>query len=97
MKNLNYCGTSSYCANHGFEIFGIILIVIATILTVITGNGLGIVALFLVGCVLCRHKCLMKHECCQCPKTDIDAIVLPEDTIVEEKKPTVKKTKKTTE
>lgn len=51
MKDLNKMGG---CC--GAEIAGIILLVIATILTIVTLNGWGIFAMFLVGGALCCHK-----------------------------------------
>ncbi|KTD07277.1 hypothetical protein SAMN02746073_2743 [Legionella jamestowniensis DSM 19215] len=53
-----------------FEVLGVILLAIATGLTISTGNGLGIVALFAAGVVLClfnrfcHYACLSKHSSC---------------------------------
>ncbi|WP_231865860.1 hypothetical protein [Legionella fallonii] len=43
-----------------FEVLGVILLAIATGLTISTGNGLGIVALFAAGVILC----LFNKFCC---------------------------------
>lgn len=54
----------SKCLYHcRLEILGVILILIATVLTVISLNGLGIFALFLVGGLLCCHRCCLKPKC----------------------------------
>ncbi|ASQ47075.1 hypothetical protein [Legionella clemsonensis] len=53
-----------------FEVLGVILLAIATGLTISTGNGLGIVALFAAGVVLCLfnkfcyYACPSKHSSC---------------------------------
>ncbi|WP_131782799.1 hypothetical protein [Legionella gresilensis] len=53
-----------------FEVLGVILLVIATGLTISSRNGLGIVALFAAGVVLCLfnkfcdYACLSKHSSC---------------------------------
>lgn len=53
-----------------FEILGVILLVIATGLTISTHSGLGIVALFAAGVVLCLfnklccYVCPSKHSSC---------------------------------
>ena len=45
------------------ELFGLILLIIATVLTVFTAKGLGIAAMFIVGLVLYCHKFLGCHCC----------------------------------
>ncbi|HBD7398709.1 TPA: hypothetical protein KKX52_002734 [Legionella pneumophila] len=53
-----------------FEILGVILLIIATGLTISTHSGLGIVALFAAGVVLCLfnklccYVCPSKHSSC---------------------------------
>tara|TARA_R110002126_G_scaffold239409_1_gene382603 strand:- start:29319 stop:29624 length:306 start_codon:yes stop_codon:yes gene_type:complete len=44
-------------------VVGAVFIVAATILTLLTMNGLGILGMFFVGIMLCRHK-MMKCPCC---------------------------------
>lgn len=46
-----------------FEVLGVILLVIGTCLTISTGNGLGIVALFGAGVVLCLFNKLCCYIC----------------------------------
>ena len=76
------CKVESY-KTYGCKIFGIILLVIAAILTLITLNGLGILGMFIAGLILCCHKhmgCTTSHCCCCCNKestctttTDVNA------------------------
>lgn len=57
MKNAD-CNNMKGCYWNCFlEIFGLILIVIATVLTIATLSALGIAFLFLAGMSLCCHKC----------------------------------------
>lgn len=47
-----------------FEVLGLVLVVIATGMTIFSGNGLGIVALFAAGVVFClfnKFCCYMHH------------------------------------
>ena len=51
-------------SSHRGEIVGAIFIILATLLTVLTFSGLGILGMFATGLFLCCHK----HMCCQkCP------------------------------
>ncbi|AHE67528.1 hypothetical protein [Legionella oakridgensis] len=87
---------------HRFELLGLILLLIATILTILTANGIGIAAMFLVGLVLCAHKCLCHKTCNVCHSQHLeedtppweDSEALPKKT-VGKKETTVKKTTKT--
>ncbi|WP_133128169.1 hypothetical protein [Legionella nagasakiensis] len=60
-----------------FEILGLILLLIATILTILTANGIGIAAMFLVGLVLCAHKCLCHKSCPTCHPQDAETEKAP--------------------
>ena len=62
MKNSKYCQMTACCWGYRHELLGLILLVIATFLTFVTGNGFGIVAMFLVGGVLCCYKHLACHN-----------------------------------
>jgi hypothetical protein len=44
------------CTSHRCEILGIIFLAIATILTLLTFSGVGILGMFIVGLVFCCHK-----------------------------------------
>lgn len=55
----------SCCWGYRHELLGLVLVVLATLLTIVTGNSLGIFAMFLVGAVLFCHKCWFRH--CNCP------------------------------
>lgn len=54
------------------EAFGVALIVIATFLTIISLDSLGIVALFIVGAVLCCHQCFNRAGSCDSPQAAKD-------------------------
>ena len=45
-------------------ILGVAFIVVATILTLVTMNGLGILGMFIVGVMLCRRKMVI-CPCCE--------------------------------
>ena len=61
MKNKKYCEITSCCWGYRHELIGIILLILATILTLATCNSMGIFAMFLVGVVLFCHKCWFWH------------------------------------
>lgn len=60
MKNGKKCGMTSECWSGFACVLGVAFIIIATILTLITMNGFGILGMFIVGAMFCRHKC----PCC---------------------------------
>ncbi len=60
MKNAKKCGMSSECWSGFVGVLGAGFIIVATILTLVTMNGLGILGMFIVGAMLCRRK----HMCC---------------------------------
>lgn len=69
MKDSKYCQTTSGCWGHRHELLGLILLIIATLLTIASHNSFGIVAMFIVGVVLCcsRHWALSFCHCqCHC-------------------------------
>ena len=67
MKNSKYCHITACCWDCRHELLGLILLIIATFLTIATCNSFGIVAMFLVGGVLCCYK----HLCCHVPHGDM--------------------------
>ena len=50
------CKTSSCWWTNRYEVLGILLLIIATALTIIAWDSFGIVAMFIVGLVLIGHK-----------------------------------------
>jgi len=56
MDDESKCKITECCKTHWYRILGIILLVLAVILTVITFSGLGILGMFLAGLMLCCHK-----------------------------------------
>lgn len=64
MKGMKKCDTKG-CFSHRSQILGAVFLVIATILTLLTLNGFGILGMFLVGILLCRHH-MMGCQCCGC-------------------------------
>lgn len=97
MENKEQCKIKSCCSTHGCSIAGIILLVLATILTLITLNGAGILGLFIAGVVLCLHKnicCKMCHCGCMNNKSaccDVSEVTPPVVESVVEKKTTIDK------
>ena len=63
MKNSKYCHVTACCWDYRHELLGIILLIVATFLTLVTFNSFGIVAMFFVGGLLCcyRHWCCHTH------------------------------------
>ncbi len=57
MKNAKKCEMTSECWSSFTKVLGVAFIIVATILTLVTMNGLGILGMFIVGAVLCRRKC----------------------------------------
>ncbi|GGI80519.1 hypothetical protein [Legionella impletisoli] len=53
-----------------YELLGLVLLVIATLLTIFTLNSVGIAAMFLVALVLCGHRCLC-NKCCKACHPDV--------------------------
>jgi len=66
MKNSKLCDATGSCWGHRHELLGIILIILATILTIYTWSGIGIAVMFIVGALLCCYKCFSCHcgHCC---------------------------------
>lgn len=60
MKNEKKCGSDW---TQRTRIVGAVFIVLATVLTLLTLNGLGILGMFAVGCMMCH--CKSSH--CSCP------------------------------
>ena len=63
MKNNKNCQVTSCGWGYRHELFGLILLIIASVLTVFTASAFGIAAMFLVGLVLYCHKFLGCHCC----------------------------------
>ena len=68
MNSMKDCKITGDCKMHWCGIFGAIFIVLATILTLFTLSGLGILGMFLVGLMFCCHKKMSSHGCCSCCK-----------------------------
>lgn len=92
MDDKEKCKITACCKSHGCKILGLILVVLAVILTVITFSGLGILGMFLVGMVFCCHKHLSSRVggcgcgcgCSCCPSSD-DASCGVSDKVVAKK------------
>lgn len=84
MRKMELCKMSRCLWGIRFEILGVILLVIGTVLTISSGSGLGIIALFASGIVLCLSNkfcysmCSPKQascpicddpDCCCCDKS----------------------------
>ena len=68
MDNMKECKITGDCKMHWCGIFGAIFIVLATILTLFTLSGFGILGMFLVGLMFCCHKHMSSRSCCSCCK-----------------------------
>ena len=95
MKNSKYCQMTACCWAFRHELIGIILLAIATFLTIVTVNSFGIVAMFLVGAVLCcyRHVCHISHGNAHCISEEMNLDAMPEQMAPKQavvKKATVK-------
>lgn len=62
MKDKKYCNILACCWDYRHELSGLILLVLATLLTLFTGSSLGIFSMFLVGLVLYCHKFWSCHR-----------------------------------
>jgi len=63
MEDSKNCQVGTNCWTFRFELVGLVLVILATILTLLTLSGLGIAAMFLVGAALCCHKCFGHCHC----------------------------------
>ncbi len=79
MKKNKYGDVTACCWGYRHELLGVLLLVLAAILTIVTGNGLGIFAMFIVGLGLCCRGCF-HHHCCHtdlhCHAKDADGEIL---------------------
>lgn len=64
MGESKMCRLGSCCWDLRHEILGVILLVIATYLTIVTYNSFGIVTMFVVGAFLCGYRCGIDQVCC---------------------------------
>jgi hypothetical protein len=70
------CGTTCW-THHRAKIAGAIFIIVATLLTLLTLNGFGILGMFIVGLMLCRRDCC---SYCGCYEGDGSCDVIPTET-----------------
>ena len=72
MKKMKWCDVLSCCGGKGVELLGLVLVLIAAFLTIISLDSFGIVAMFLVGVILLAHKHCCRHKdesvCCDVEK-----------------------------
>lgn len=54
------CSRMHCIIKYRFELIGLALIGLATILTVVSMDSLGIVAMFIIGALLCAHQYCLK-------------------------------------
>lgn len=79
------CKIRECCSSHRCEIVGIIFLALATVLTLITLNGMGIFGLFIVGVLMCCHKHMGCRKCnCECCASD-DSECEPEKKVTSKK------------
>lgn len=79
MKKLKWCDALSFCGEKGVELLGLVLVLIASFLTIISLDSFGIVSMFAVGGILLAHKhcCRNKEKC----DTDDDCKTLAKKTV----------------
>lgn len=82
-----------------FELIGVVLLILATLLTILTLNSVGIAAMFLVGLVLCCYKhfsCSFSGVCHpQEEEEEIERLLNTLEKSSSEKKATPKKSSST--
>jgi hypothetical protein len=69
--DIKNCKVTDSVKTHARSVIGVILIIVATLLTLVTFSGLGILAMFIVGAMLsCHHKwCCRGCNCGCCNET----------------------------
>ncbi|MDP3704300.1 MAG: hypothetical protein Q8R24_00130 [Legionellaceae bacterium] len=78
MEKNKDCKVTACCTSHRCEIFGGIFLAIATVLTLLTYSGLGILGMFIVGMVFCCHKHTGFGRCrCGCCSTNMTTCDMP--------------------
>lgn len=63
MLNSKYCGVGEGGFSFRSELVGGVLLLIATLLTIVSFSSLGIAAMFIVGGVLCSHRYMSCSVC----------------------------------
>ena len=66
MKDMKKCDMTSGCWSHRSQMLGAVFLVVASIITLLTLNGFGILGMFLVGIMLCHRKSAGCCSCCHC-------------------------------
>ena len=99
MKDSKYCQMTACCWGYRHELLGLILLIIASFLTILTCNSIGIAAMLLVGGLLCCYKHLSCHvphgdgHCCHVNDDGSEMMALHKG-VQQEAKKVVAKTKK---
>ncbi len=96
MDDKKDCKIAACCKANWCGFLGIILVLLAVVLTLITCEGLGIFGMFLVGMVFCCHKQMSSKLCrsgcaCGCKCCDSSDDVVCDVTAKVEKKVAAKK------
>ncbi len=71
MKGAKKCNLDMGCWSGFVGILGVAFILVATVLTIYTMNGVGILGMFIVGVMLCRRKMVI-CPCCDAHKEFCD-------------------------
>ncbi len=77
MDDKKDCKISACCKANWCGFLGIILVLLAVVLTLITSSGLGIFGMFLVGMMFCCHKHMSSKLCgsgCKCCGSSGDVV-----------------------
>jgi hypothetical protein len=63
MKKHSFCPVTACSGGKGVELLGLVLVLIAALLTIISLDSFGIVAMFIVGIFLLGHRHFCRSEC----------------------------------
>lgn len=66
LKDWRNCNYRACIWDHRYQLLGLVLMIIATIITILTLDSFGIAIMFIVGLILLIHKQVRKCCCC-CP------------------------------
>ena len=99
MDDKKDCSIAACCKANWCGIFGVVLVSLAVILTLITSSDFGILGMFLVGAMFCCHKHMASKGCgtgcacgCKCCGSSADMCdVSAKANVVVEKKTAAKK------
>ena len=76
LSNWRDCNYRACVWAHRYQLLGLVLMVLATILTILTLDSFGIAVMFIVGLLLLIHKQMQgRCGCCPCTKDEVCDVV----------------------